>query len=51
MWEHTVLQWVVDDGFKEPYGVIIQIDNGDKQYLTVEQYKTFLKNREKLKNK
>ena len=49
MWKHTILQWGTDDGFKEPHGVIIQTDNGDTQYLTIKDYRVFLKNREKLK--
>ena len=36
--------------FKDPHGLIIQIDNGDTQYLTTEEYKLFLKNREKIDN-
>jgi hypothetical protein len=28
-------------------GVLLQADNGDTQYLTLEEYETFLKNREK----
>ena len=39
---HTIIAWQVDEGEKDPSGVIIQIDNGDTQYLTVEEYKTFL---------
>ena len=50
MWGYTILQWVSDDGVKEPHGVVLQIDNGDTQYLTIEDYTLFLKNREKLKN-
>ncbi len=49
MWDYTIVQWVTDDGFKEPHGVIIQIDNGDTQYLTVEEYEAFLDGRENLK--
>jgi len=50
MWDYTILQWCIDDGFKQPYGVVLQVDNGETQYLTMEEYKVFLKNRNKLKN-
>tara|TARA_R110000823_G_scaffold239099_7_gene364374 strand:- start:6302 stop:6454 length:153 start_codon:yes stop_codon:yes gene_type:complete len=49
MWGYTVLEWDIDCGQTEPHGVIIQVDNGDTQYLTISDYKVFLKNREKLK--
>ena len=29
-------------------GVLIQVDNGDTQYLTTEEYNKFLENRQKL---
>lgn len=43
----TILKWVTDEDGLNPKGVILQVDNGDTQYLTTEEYKTFLKNREK----
>ena len=48
MWGYNILKWVVSDGQTEPYGVVLQIDNGDTQYLTIEDYTLFLKNREKI---
>ena len=30
-------------------GVILQIDNGDTQYMTMDEYKTFVDNRNKIK--
>lgn len=48
MWDYKILQWVVPKGQTEPNGVVLQIDNGDTQYLTMEDYTLFLKNREKL---
>tara|TARA_R110002020_G_scaffold138469_7_gene308579 strand:- start:40645 stop:40818 length:174 start_codon:yes stop_codon:yes gene_type:complete len=51
MWDYTILEWFFEPGFKEePKGVLLQIDNGDTQYLTMKEYKVFLKNREKLEN-
>lgn len=51
MWGYTILEWFFEPGFKEePKGVLLQIDNGDTQYLTMKEYKIFLKNREKLEN-
>lgn len=43
----TVIKWFTDEGDTEPNGVLLQVDNGDTQYLTIEEYKLFLKNREK----
>lgn len=30
---------------QDQHGVLIGVDNGDTQYLTTEEYETFLKNR------
>tara|TARA_R110000772_G_scaffold233476_1_gene345027 strand:+ start:1047 stop:1199 length:153 start_codon:yes stop_codon:yes gene_type:complete len=49
MWDYSISQWVTSDGQTEPYGVVLQIDNGDTQYLTIEDYTLFLKNREKIR--
>ena len=49
MWDYSILQWVTSDGQTEPNGVVLQIDNGDTQYLTIEDYTLFLKNREKIR--
>jgi hypothetical protein len=50
MWGYTILKWVVPEGETEAHGVIIQTDNGDTQYLTMGEYKVFLKNRENYLN-
>jgi hypothetical protein len=50
MWDYTILEWSIDNGQTVPHGVVLQTDNGDTQYLTIEDYTLFLKNREKLKN-
>ncbi|NIQ16692.1 MAG: hypothetical protein GTO02_20595 [Candidatus Dadabacteria bacterium] len=50
MWEVSVIKYDTHDVTGELLGVLLQIPNGDTQYLTTEEYKTFLKNREKLKN-
>ena len=41
MWNYTIIN-------KTEEGVTIQIDNGDTQFLTNEEYDLFVKNREKL---
>lgn len=46
-WGYNIIKWVLDDN-NQPQGVIIQIDNGDTQYLTMNDYDLFLKNRQKL---
>jgi len=43
--EYSVIEWCKDKNSQEPHGVIIQVDNGDTQYLTIEQYELFQKNR------
>jgi hypothetical protein len=44
MWEYKIIQ-------QDNKGVLIQVDNGDSQYLTTEEYKIFVENREKLDDK
>lgn len=46
MWGYTILEWDVPSVETEANGVVIQTDNGDTQYLTMKEYKVFLKNRE-----
>jgi hypothetical protein len=46
--DYTILSYCVNDGETEPHGVMIQVDNGDTQYLTMGEVKTFIENREKL---
>jgi hypothetical protein len=41
MWEYKIIQQDND-------GVLIQVDNGDNQYLTTEEYEIFIENRNKL---
>ena len=45
-WGHTVVKYLTDDSEKEHHGVLIQVDNGDTQYLTMEEYGVFLKENE-----
>lgn len=41
----TIVKWIVDDEDESPTGVIVQVDNGDTQYLTIEEYRDLIKNR------
>ena len=41
---YSVLKWVTGED-ENPTGVLIQIDNGDTQYLTIEEYKDLVKSR------
>ena len=50
MFDYTILSYCIDEGQTEPHGVMLQITNGDTQYLTMVEFKTFITNREKLKN-
>jgi hypothetical protein len=45
VWGYNVIKWVLDKD-SQPQGVIIQVDNGDTQYLTMEEYNQFLQNRQ-----
>ena len=45
--DYTILSYCIDDGQTEPHGVMIQIDNGDTQYLTMSEIKTLNKKRKK----
>lgn len=47
-WGHTVVKTLVDIDTEKIHGVIIQVDNGDSEYLTTEEYQAFL---EKNQNK
>lgn len=46
--DYTILEWCSLEWEKDPHGLIIQLDNGDTQYLTTSEYETFLENRKKL---
>lgn len=41
--EITLINWVQDEDDEQPTGVIVQINNNDTQFLTVEEYNSFLK--------
>lgn len=45
VWGYNVTKWILDEN-NEPQGVIVQVDNGDTQYMTIEDYNQFLKNRQ-----
>lgn len=49
MFDYTIIQYYISDGESEPHGVLIQINNGDVQYLTIDEFTLFKTNREKLK--
>lgn len=49
MFDYTILSYCTDEGQTNPNGVILQISNGDTQYLTIEEFETFTNNQEKLK--
>ncbi len=43
---YTVLNWVTsDEDGEDIIGVMVQVDNGDTQYLTLEEFKQFNANR------
>lgn len=46
--DYTILSYCVNDGETEPHGVMVQVDNGDTQYMTMDEVKTFIENRKKL---
>ena len=48
MFDYTILSYCIDEGQTEPHGVMLQISNGDTQYLTIKEFETFLNNRNKL---
>jgi len=48
MFDYTIISYCTDEGETEPHGVIIQVVNGDTQYLTMKDFETFLINRNKL---
>ena len=48
--DYTIISYCLNEGESEPHGVIVQLDNGDTQYLTMDEIKTLIKNREQSKN-
>jgi len=42
---YTIVKWVTNDEDENPTGVLIQLDNGDTQYLTIEEYRDLVKSR------
>jgi hypothetical protein len=44
-WGFSITEKHFDDG--KLIGVTVTVDNGDSQYMTIESYNKFLKNREK----
>ena len=49
--DYTILSYCINEGESEPHGVMVQLDNGDTQYLTMDELKLFMENREKLNKK
>ena len=49
MFDYTIIQYYISDGESEPHGVLLQISNGDTQYLTMDEFAVFKANREKMK--
>jgi hypothetical protein len=47
--DYIIKSYAINEGEKEPHGVILEISNGDTQYMTMDEYKTFVDNRNKLK--
>ena len=43
---YTIISYCLNEGESEPHGVMVQLDNGDTQYLTMDELKLFIKNRE-----
>ena len=39
-WDIVIDQWVKE--FEKTVGVYVTVDNGDSQYLTIEEYKQFI---------
>jgi hypothetical protein len=46
--DYTIISYCVNEGETEPHGVMIQVDNGDTQYMTMDEIKTLNKKRKKL---
>jgi hypothetical protein len=40
--EITPISWYQEECDEHPKGVLVQVSNGDVQYLTIEEYKKFL---------
>ena len=40
----SIINWIFDEEDEQPTGVILQVDNGDTQYLTIEAYNKLLNN-------
>lgn len=43
IFEHTITKWFYDEESRMPYGVLLQITNGDTQYMTIQEYNILLK--------
>lgn len=46
--DYTILSYCVNDGETEPHGVMVQVDNGDTQYLTMDEIKKLNKVKKKV---
>ena len=45
--DFTVIHWLTGEGENKATGVMLRMNNGDTQCLSIAEYETFLKNREK----
>jgi hypothetical protein len=45
--DFTIIHWLTGEGENKATGVMLRMDNGDTQCLSIAEYETFLKNREK----
>jgi len=46
-----LLEMYIDDKTRKPNGALIQVDNGDTQYLTIKEYYNFIDNNKNKKKK
>ena len=40
--EITLINWIQNESDEQPTGVIVQVNNGDAQFLTIEEYNNIL---------
>lgn len=40
----TPINWVQNEADEQPTGVLVQVSNGDTQYMTIEEYNKFMEN-------
>lgn len=40
----TPINWVQNEDDEQPTGVLVQVNNGDTQYMTIEEYNKFMRN-------